>query len=170
MNDIAHDVTDVGVEGNVYEVGFHIISSVAEEQVPAIYTDIKNLIEGIGGTVITEEFPKMQPLAYTIKKVIGGGYQKFDKAYFGWTKFEAPSESALSLKEKMDKNENILRYLIVKTVKENTLYGAKLAQELKLATDKIKVKDDKSEEEVEAKKEAPSEEADKSSDDLVTTE
>lgn len=108
-------------ETQVYELGFHIISSVEEGKLPAEVDSIKASIEKQGGAFIAEEFPKKTALAYTITKDIEGKKQKFDTAYFGWVKFEMKTENIMNVKDDMDKNKNILRFLIIKTVKESTL-------------------------------------------------
>ena len=52
--------------------------------------------------------------------------KKFTSAYFGWIKFETKSELMPMIKKAVDANPHILRYLLIKTVRENTLYVPKL--------------------------------------------
>ena len=108
-------------EIQVYELGFHIVSSVEEDKLAVEVDSIKTLIEKQEGAFIAEEFPKKIALAYTITKDTDGKRQKFDTAYFGWVKFEMKTENIMNVKDEMDKNKNILRFLIIKTVKESTL-------------------------------------------------
>ena len=108
-------------ETQIYEVGFHIVSSVSEDSVSVEAEAVKSLIEKSGGVFIADEFPKKISLAYTITKEIEGKKQRFDTAYFGWIKFEMKTDSIINLKEGMEANKNILRFLIIKTVKESTL-------------------------------------------------
>lgn len=108
-------------ETQVYEIGFHIVPSVDEGNLGAEMDSIKSLIESNGGTFIAEEFPKNITLAYTIVKNIEGKIKRFDNAYFGWIKFEMKTDSILNVKEEIDLNKEVLRYLIIKTVKESTL-------------------------------------------------
>lgn len=75
-------------ENRIYEIGFHIVSSIPEEKLPAEMTIIKDLLESVKATVISEEFPKLRALTYTMTKVVGPKHLKFDTAYFGWVKFE----------------------------------------------------------------------------------
>lgn len=105
----------------VYEVGFHIVPSVEEGKIAAEVESIKSYIEKQHGVFIEEEFPKKIALAYTITKDTDDKRQKFDKAYFGWIKFEMKTENIINIKDYMDKNKNILRFLIIKTVRESTL-------------------------------------------------
>ncbi len=121
----------VKTAGTVYEVGFHIVPAVSPEKLPAEVDAIKALLDGNKATIISEEFPKLRNLTYTMVKVIGPVRSKYDTAYFGWIKFEAAAEAALEIKKGMDANEKVLRYLLIKTARENTLYGAKILPEEK---------------------------------------
>jgi len=60
-------------------------------------------------------------LAYTMQKVIQNVHHKYDTAYFGWVKFSMEGEKVLELKKKMDLDTKVIRFLILKTVKENTI-------------------------------------------------
>lgn len=122
------------IEGRtqVYELGYHIVPSVQENDLPREVSVLKSLIEENKGIVISEEFPKMRGLAYTLFKVVGGIKQRCESAYFGWIKFEADSSLIKVVEEAVKKNPNVLRYLLIKTVKENTLYGLKMAQSAKM--------------------------------------
>jgi ribosomal protein S6 len=149
-------------KATVYEVGFHIVPAVSPETLPKEVDAIKAVLGKAGATVISEEFPKLRNLAYTLVKAIGPARHKYDTAYFGWIKYEASRETAADIKKAFDANEKILRYLIIKTVRENTLYGAKILPEEK----KEEVKGD----ETAAAKEpvtTTTEELDKSIDKLV---
>lgn len=108
-------------ETQVYELGFHILSSVEEEKVVEEVDSIKASIQKQEGVFVAEGFPKKIALAYTITKDIDSEKQKFDTAYFGWIKFEMKTENIMNVKDEMDKNKNILRFIIIKTVKESTL-------------------------------------------------
>ena len=112
----------------VYELGFHIVPTIAEEKVANVFGDIKALLEKNGAVFISEEYPKMRPLAYTMFKNEAGKNEKFNFSYFGWVKYELPKEATAEVKEKLEKNKEILRFLVIKTVRENTLYGHKLAR------------------------------------------
>ncbi len=105
----------------VYEAGFHIIPTVSEDVVAEKVAEIRSLIESNGGTIISEEFPKSRALAYTLVKASAGTNKRYHSAYFGWFKFEAPSTAAGAVKKGLDNADYILRHLIVKTVRENTM-------------------------------------------------
>ena len=79
------------------------------------------MIASFGGEFISEEMPRMMPLAYEMTKVISNVNNRFNDAYFGWIKFEMTTENILNLKAKLDLETNIIRFLITKTVHENTI-------------------------------------------------
>jgi len=110
-----------GAEPRIYELGYHFVPTLAEENLPATYTKLKELILSFGGEVISDEMPKLIPLAYTIKKLIANVWNKFDNAYFGWVKFYMDADKVLELKKKLDLDKEVVRFLILKTVKENTI-------------------------------------------------
>lgn len=117
---------EVELKTQIYEVGYLLVPTLSEEEVPAIYTSLKDLISGLNGQFISDEMPKMIPLAYTMLKVVQNVRSKFDSAYFGWVKFEMDTESILELKKKLDLDPNIIRFLLTKTVRENTIAPKKI--------------------------------------------
>ena len=143
----------------VYEVGYHLVSSIAEEGVPAEVEALKKLLTG--AEIIAEENPKLMDLAYTIVKQIGGLRRKYDKAYFGWVKFEAETSDLAAIKKGLDEMESVLRYLLIKTVRENTMYGAKLVAAEEGAKKKYTRKEEKTD------KPASEEEINKAVDELI---
>jgi ribosomal protein S6 len=108
------------VETDVYELGYHIISSVEEKNIADEAAKIKSSIENAGGIFIAEEAPKQMQLAYAMIKKIGGKNEKFSTAYFGWIKFEVKTSDIVKVKNSLDSNSNVLRFLIIKTVREST--------------------------------------------------
>jgi ribosomal protein S6 len=110
-------------EGNdrVYELGYLLVPTLSEEEVPVQYGNLKDLVASFGGVPIADEMPKMIPLAYAMTKVVANVRNKFNTAYFGWTKFTMDSGKVLELKKKLDLDPHFIRFLILKTVKENTI-------------------------------------------------
>ena len=113
------------IDSRVYEVGFLLVPTISQEEVPTVYGAMKDLIVSLGGETISDESPKMIDLAYTMKKTIQNVKNRFDSAYFGWTKFFMDAEKVSELKKKFDLDPKIVRFLIVKTVKENTIAAKK---------------------------------------------
>ncbi len=143
----------------IYEIGFHILPTVAEEKLGEEVAIIKGAIEKAGGVFISEEFPKMRDLTYVMQKYIDTKKTSFSKAYFGWVKFELDAEAIAEIKTVLDTHANILRYIVVKTVRENTL-----------STKESEAPSEESESEIkkeEKKEEISEKEIDKSIDELV---
>jgi len=118
----------IETDPRVYEVGYLLVPTISEEDVSVQYGNLKNLVSTLGGQVISDEMPVMIPLAYPMLKVVSNVRNKFDKAYFGWTKFYLDPKQAATLKKKLDQDPNIIRFLIIKTVKENTIASKRFVQ------------------------------------------
>jgi ribosomal protein S6 len=116
-------------KATVYEVGFHIVPTVSPEHLAVEVEAVKGILGKVGATIIGEEFPRMIPLSYPMLKVVGPKRDYFETAYFGWVKFEAEPKAAVELKNALDLSEKVLRFLIVKTVRENTMHGHKFAKD-----------------------------------------
>ena len=115
----------IGDSAKVYEVGYLLSGAMAPEQLASGVSTIKTLIEKNGGVFISEELPKMRNLAYTMTKVVGRVKQRVNQAYFGLIKFEMEPAKLANVKEGLDTNQDIIRFLLIKTVRENTMYVAK---------------------------------------------
>ncbi len=109
----------------VYEIGYLLVPTIDQEEVPATFGNLKDLISSFGGEVISDEMPKMISLAYPMLKVVSNVRNKFSTAYFGWTKFTMEAPKVLELKKKLDFDPLYIRFLILKTVKENTIAAKK---------------------------------------------
>jgi hypothetical protein len=109
--------------------------------------------------------PKLINLAYEISKTINTKKNQFNKAYFGWVKFEIDPSKIAEIKNKIESFPEILRFLIIKTVKENTIHTPKVPMFKKENKDQAvgEIKNQISEE----KAEISEEEIDKSIDDLI---
>ncbi len=149
----------------VYELGYHIVSTVAEESLPKEVEVLKAIVLKDGGSQIAEGEPKLINLAYPMTKSVADTKKKFDTAYFGWIKFEAKSELIPEMKKKLDASEKVLRYLLIKTVRENTMYSPKLTVRSAAKEEAPKAK--KSVKTTETKA-ASVEELDKTIDEMVT--
>ena len=111
----------VDVESRVYEVGYLLVPTIEEDQLQVVYGNLKGLVSSFGGKEISDDMPKMMEIAYPMVKVVQNVRSKFNTAYFGWMKFFMDAEKVNELKKKLDLDPNIIRHLIIKTVKENTL-------------------------------------------------
>lgn len=113
--------TERDVNKRVYEVGYLLAPAIPEEDLSVIYGNLKELVASFDGALISDEMPKILTLAYPMVKVIANLRHKFKTAYFGWIKFTMDSDKVLELKKRLDLDSNIVRFLILKTVKENTI-------------------------------------------------
>ncbi len=114
------------VGAQVYELGYHIVSTVAEENLPKEVENLKAIVLKDGGSLVSEGEPKLINLAYSMTKSVADIKKKFNTAYFGWIKFETKSALIPEMKKKIDASSTVLRYLLIKTVRENTLFTPKL--------------------------------------------
>lgn len=115
-------------ESAIYEVGYHVAPTLSEAEIPAYASKIKSLIEEKEGKIISEEMPRFGNIAYEILSNIASKKQSFNKTYFGWMKFEVSNSLVRGIKKALDGEREILRFILVKTVKENTLYHPKFSK------------------------------------------
>ncbi len=120
--DIENDVTEEKESRvNVYEVGYIMVPTIPEESLGEEVTLLKDIFTEKGASLISDEYPKLIELAYEMSRSILNKKQKFSYGYFGWVKFECNTDQAKIVKELLDKNEKLVRFLMVKTVRENTM-------------------------------------------------
>lgn len=128
----------------VYELGYLLIPLVREDEIPGTVAALKETLSAHNATVFAEEAPALLELAYEMDKVLENKNKHFNTGYFGWMKFEAPSTDLPALKKKLDESNVLLRYILLKTVKENTVFSKKpLSETLKITEkDEVVVEDD----------------------------
>jgi ribosomal protein S6 len=114
-------------ETGIYEVGYLILSTTPEDKVAGEVSNIKDIIEKRGGSFISEGRPELKQLAYQMDKRISGKYQKYDDAYFGWVKFEVAKDNIEEIKAEIELLQSLLRFIIINTVRENTLVSMQKA-------------------------------------------
>ncbi len=154
-----------GDESTIYEVSYLLLLSLAQEELSLKAESLKQTLTRLGGAVISDENPVLVNLAYPITKIVQTIRHKVTMGYFGWIKFEISGEALLAVKKALDADDLILRYLIIKTVRENTLLNGKMTLKKE---EKMKREDEEIVDEIpEVVKETAPEELDKSIDDLV---
>jgi ribosomal protein S6 len=116
-----NEVEEKEFRTGVYEVGYIMVPTISEENLGEEVSLFKDSLTKIGATFISDEYPKMLELAYEMSRSINNKKQKFSYGYFGWVKFECSTMEAKVLKDMLDKNEKLVRYLLIKTVRENTM-------------------------------------------------
>ncbi|KKS44975.1 hypothetical protein A3I25_01625 [Candidatus Nomurabacteria bacterium RIFCSPLOWO2_02_FULL_42_17] len=126
-------------DSHVYELAFFLMPTIGEENLPTVFGDLKNMLSKSGAVFISEDFPKLLPLAYSIDKIIEHKRQVFNTAFLGWVKFEIESGHLLNLKEELKHSVNLMRFIIVCTVRESTLAPRRLhASRRRSAPDKVR--------------------------------
>ena len=110
----AEAVAERDDERFAYELAFHILPTVAEEEVPNAFAEVKATIEKAGGELFDEETPERLDLAYEIVKHLEGKNRKFQSAYFGWVRFRGEAGVTVKLDEEMGANSTILRHLLIR--------------------------------------------------------
>lgn len=109
------------IEGNVYELGFLLVPEITEEKLPEAFGSVKEVITKHGGVGISEEFPKQMPLAYTIERSFKNKIERYNEAFFSWIKFELDGEKVKDIDAELRLRGDVVRFLIVSTVRENTM-------------------------------------------------
>lgn len=112
-------------DNRVYELAYHIIPILSEDTVADEVLKLKALFEGKGGVLISEETPKFMDLQYEMRVTINNKNERFVNSYFGWMKYEVSPEGAVFVNESLKRSETIFRYIVLKTVKENTIASKK---------------------------------------------
>lgn len=124
-------------ENKLYEIGYLLSPLVPEEALGDSVNEIRNSIESAGGALVSEDQAKMIDLAYTVCRSISSKKFCVDTAYFGSIKFTIESEKLTALKELIEKNEKVVRYLVVKTTKDNGARQSIFASSPKVASPKV---------------------------------
>lgn len=115
------NINEEEANSRIYELGYNLVPTIEEIDVPIQYGNLKELVSSFGGSIIADDMPKMIQLAYPMLKVVANVRSKYTNAYFGWIKFTMDTDKVLELKKKLDLDPKIIRFLILKTVKENTI-------------------------------------------------
>ncbi len=97
-----------------YECAFHILPTVAEEEVPAVANKLEKLVAEAGGTIAEKELPQQINLSYEIAKQIEGHNRHFNAAHFGWMRFTATPAAIPELVEEINRTPEVLRSLTIR--------------------------------------------------------
>ena len=113
------------LEPRIYEIGYLMSPAVRDEDLEARTNELRETITKSGGEIISEGAGEFIDLAYQMTRVIDNKNARFNQAYFGWVKFELDPAKLAGIKEVFDKNLLIIRHLLTKAVRENTVIGKK---------------------------------------------
>ena len=95
-----------GTDMALYEHLLIARQDISAQQVDALATHLKTIVEGNGGKVEKQEYWGLRGLAYRIKKNRKGHYVLLN--------INAPSGAVVELERQLKINEDVLRYLTVK--------------------------------------------------------
>jgi ribosomal protein S6 len=114
---MSENVTTHNDEVRLYELGINLVTTL-EEKITTDFDGVKNIIKKHGAEIKSESTPVAIPLAYTMFKNIDSKNIRHNAASFGWVKFESTPDKIDLIKEDLDLNNEILRYVILKTTEE----------------------------------------------------
>lgn len=165
QEEVTHEITDKPI---VYELSYIFLPSLSLEEVNKEVHSITSRIESTGGSLIADGQPVLIDLAYQMLKVVSTTRHKVSSGYFGWIKFDLPQGDIIKIKKTLDATDTLVRFLIIKTVRENTFIAGKMiSKKDDLIAKEIEGQDENSGE-IEGSAESSSvEEIDKSIDELV---
>jgi len=109
-------------ESRIYEIGFLLVPGLSQEgEVSEEIEKLHTAIETAGGQILTEGAPEYIDLAYPVEGSVASGQTLYREAYFGWIKFALDPASLEAFKETVNRLSTVVRYLIIKTDRENTI-------------------------------------------------
>ena len=141
----------------VYELGFLLAPDIPETDLVEEIESIRSIIEKNDGVVISEGKVAKKTLAYNIDKKSEKGKVSYNQAYFGWIAFEC--NDIQKIKSKIEKTDTVVRFIIIKTNKNDVEAALK---PVSLERKEVKKISEKSH-----KKELSNEEIDKSIEELI---
>ncbi len=113
------------MDGRIYELAYLFVPTLEETQAMSRFSELKTMLSDMGAEVISEDIPRLMDLAYEMHRTIANKKTWFDTAYFGWIKFELDPSQVVTIDEKLARDETVLRFMVIKTVRENTFTAKK---------------------------------------------
>ena len=132
--------TEAEETSRIYEIGYMLMPTKKEEEIEVAVAQIRAMIESAGGgsppertsvragasggkaggKFLAEGAPTLQRLAYLISVRGNGKRVDYDRGYFGWIKFEAPTEVVAPLEKALREMDGVMRSILFRTVREET--------------------------------------------------
>lgn len=103
----------------IYEIGYHVVPTAGDEGVPKVVDAIRAALKD--AEIISEGFPQKIPLAYVVERATQGKREKYAESYFGFIKFSTDRESLVAFKEKVAAMPEVLRHIVIETVREDLM-------------------------------------------------
>ncbi|MDO8548367.1 MAG: 30S ribosomal protein S6 [bacterium] len=120
-NSEASSQASEGSERSVYEVGFHIVPTVAEAEIGSVLEKLRAALAKGDAEIIKEEFPAKKTLAYMIERSLTGKREKYTESYFGFIKFAMDKAKVAEFTATLRATSEILRFLVIETVREEAV-------------------------------------------------
>ena len=140
----------------LYELGFNLVSSIAESELDKEFISLKDIITKHKGSIVSESNPTLIDLAYTMIKNIDSKRVRYDQAYFGWVKFNAFPDVIEGLKDDIEDLPSVLRFMILNASEEGNISSQTVARAISGEVEEVVEKKDEASED---NKETPSEES-----------
>ena len=109
-------------EAKIYEISYILDGRLDENKALEKAENFKKDIASLEGSFISEEAPYMRELSYEMTRVVNNVNVRFTEGYFGWVKFEMIPTKVEELNKKLKLDEEVVRFLILKTVKGNDIF------------------------------------------------
>lgn len=109
-------------EKEIYEISFIFDNRLEEGKAQEKLETLKKDIASLDGSFISEETPYMRELSYEMTRVVNNVNIRFSEGYFGWVKFELFPTNLEEINKKLKLDEEVVRFLIVKTTKDNDVF------------------------------------------------
>lgn len=135
-----------------YELAFHVLPTIVEGEVPAVFDAITKIVTDAGGELFDQEAPQRFDLAYEIVKYVEGKNRKFGSAYFGWVRFKADASAVDGIAHAVATRTDILRHLLIRLTREEEAHPFRFHEALASEKQVTNVGDDAN-----APKETPAE-------------
>lgn len=117
-----NEIESVMDEKEVYEISYIFDNRLDESKAAEKAEALKQNIASLEGSFISEETPYMRELSYEMIRVVNNVNIRFKEGYFGWVKFELTPAKILELNKKLKLDEEIVRFLVIKTEKGNDVF------------------------------------------------
>lgn len=104
----------------IYEVGVQIAPTLGDDGAQEYFSQLKNRVLELGGTIIQEGAPERIDLAYPIYQIRENKKTTFTESYFAWYKFELDASLIKTIESELANDLSVIRHIAFKTVKQNT--------------------------------------------------
>ena len=116
---VTHEADARDLDAKVYEVSFVVPAVNGEEGAVEAFERVKSLISSLGGTQLAEGAPNRVQLASELCRLVGSKIERHTDGFFSWIQFEATPNVAPVLHDAVKKDKEILRHLIIRTVRDS---------------------------------------------------